>query len=84
MPVFVRLAFFFGTIMTKFNYAVGQPWNVNEPEGAVGCYMMHNGEVFHGTMANAVALKDYCNDKLSDEELRTNPYRIYKLVEVTE
>ena len=82
LPVSVRLAFYFGTDMTKFNYAVGRPWKANEPEGAVATYMMANNEVFFGTMADATGFKHYCNSKLTEEELKHNPYRIYKLVEV--
>jgi hypothetical protein len=87
MPVFVRLAFCFQNKMadtTKFNYAVGHPWNVHEPEGAIGVYMVANRDVFYGTMADAQSLLQYCNGKLNEDERKHNPYKIYKLVEVPE
>lgn len=84
MPVFVRLASYFGTNMAtpiKFNYSVGRPWKASDPEGAVATYMMGNNEVFFGTMADARGFKEYCNSKLNDDERKHNPYRIYKLSE---
>jgi hypothetical protein len=68
----------------KFNYAVGRPWKANEPEGAVATYMMGNNEVFFGHLSDAKGFQHYCNSKLTDEELKRNPYRIYKLVELTD
>jgi hypothetical protein len=84
MPVFVRLASYFGTTMAeqiKFNYAVGHLWNVNEPDGAVSTYTFHN-TVFFGTMADARGLQAYCNKLLDEETQKRNPYKIYKLVEL--
>ena len=87
MPVFVRLAFCFWNNMantTKFNYAVGRPWNIREPNGAVSTYMTYNNEVFYGTTADAHSLVEYCNGKLDEDERKRNPYKIYKLVEIPE
>jgi hypothetical protein len=65
----------------KFNYAIGRPWQVNEPDGAVGTYRYQN-EVFYGTMKDAREFQAYCNKKLDEADRKRNPYRIYKLVEL--
>jgi len=67
----------------QFNYSVGRPWNPEKPEDSVGCYAM-GSEHFFGTMAQARTFKAYCNATLSPTQLKTNPYRIYKLVEIPE
>jgi hypothetical protein len=87
MPVFVRLAFQKGIIMTEkteFNYVVARPWDPTKPEGALGTYMSGGREVFTGTMAEAEEFKAYCNARITEEERARNPYKIYKLVEVPE
>lgn len=81
---------------TEFNFAIGRPHDINNPEGHVSFYACHGTNHF-GTIEEAQGFRDHCN-RMEESELRRagkvdkrgqvireqGPYRIYKLVEIGE
>lgn len=63
--------------MDKFNYVIGFDWGSNGgTKGIIGAYMIHNREIFFGTVEDADETLTYVKSKGS----KTN-YKIYKLEE---
>ena len=61
-----------------FSYAVGRPWDCNDPNSPISIYAYHT-EIHHGNMKSAGNFKKYVEEQSPGEE-----YYIYKLVKVEE
>lgn len=66
----------------KFNYVVGRPRDLDN-DSSILAWHDGVGQVRYGTLTEAEAFCQYCNERLIPRE-RANPYHIYKLIEIRE
>ena len=57
----------------KFNYCIGHYYK----GGAIGCYMIHNCEIFYGSDEDATTTLDYIKATEPDDD-----WKIFKLEEL--
>lgn len=70
---------------SRFLYAVGRPWK-NEPDAPIAFYS-YGGEIHKGTLSDAVAFRDYCEEQsLMNGSHKEGflPYKIFRVVEIPE
>lgn len=61
--------------MEKFNYVIARWWHPNTDDNRLCCYAYHN-TVFHGTMEDAIATRDFIRGRVDDH---ADEYEIYKI-----
>jgi hypothetical protein len=71
----------------KFSYAVGRPWDPEDPKSSICIYAYHS-EVHFGTMEEAKQFRTYVNEqtardhKTEKKSGKPPKYRIYQLIEI--